>query len=50
MGQLQQTKFPEIESYDSGYLPLDDTHTMYWEQSGNPNGTPVLFLHGVVNI
>ncbi len=38
--------FPEIEPYSSDLLPLDDTHTMYWEQSGNPDGLPVLFLHG----
>lgn len=38
--------FPEIEPFDSGLLPLDALHTMYWEQSGNPNGVPVLFLHG----
>ncbi len=29
-----------------GKLPLDDLHTMYFEQSGNPEGVPVLFLHG----
>lgn len=38
--------FPEIEPYDRGLLPLDALHTMYWEQSGNPAGVPVLFLHG----
>lgn len=38
--------FPEIEPYDSGMLPLDTLHTMYWEQSGNPSGMPILFLHG----
>jgi len=38
--------FPEIESYDSGMLSLDALHTMYWEQSGNPSGVPILFLHG----
>lgn len=38
--------FPVIEPYDSGMLPLDTRHTMYWEQSGNPNGVPILFLHG----
>lgn len=27
-------------------MPLDGTHTMYWEQSGNPRGVPVVFLHG----
>lgn len=38
--------FAEIEPYDSGMLSLDTLHAMYWEQSGNPNGVPVLFLHG----
>jgi proline iminopeptidase len=37
---------PPIEPYDSGMLPLDDVHTMYWEVSGRPDGVPVLFLHG----
>ena len=27
-------------------LPLDGLHTMYCEQSGNPRGVPVVFLHG----
>jgi proline iminopeptidase len=27
-------------------LPVDELHTLYWEQCGNPNGLPVLFLHG----
>jgi proline iminopeptidase len=38
--------FPEIAPYDGGMLPLDARHTMYWEQSGNPAGVPVVFLHG----
>ena len=38
--------FPEIEPYASGMLPLGGSHDMYWEQAGNPRGTPVLFLHG----
>lgn len=38
--------FPHIEPYSSGYLDVDDTHTLYWEQCGNPDGEPVLFLHG----
>jgi proline iminopeptidase len=37
---------PPIEPFDSGMLPLDDVHTMYWETSGRPDGVPVLFLHG----
>ncbi|NEX63294.1 prolyl aminopeptidase [Noviherbaspirillum galbum] len=38
--------FPPIEPYRTGMLPVDDIHTLYWEESGNPSGQPVLFLHG----
>ncbi|HTT36236.1 MAG TPA: prolyl aminopeptidase [Burkholderiales bacterium] len=38
--------YPDIEPFQSGRLPVDALHTMYWEQSGNPSGVPVLFLHG----
>ena len=38
--------YPDVEPFDSGMLPLDAVHTMYWEQSGNPAGVPVVFLHG----
>ena len=38
--------YPPIEPYRAGMLPLDRIHTMYWEQSGNPHGVPVVFLHG----
>src|SRR5215475_10430370 len=38
--------YPEIEPYTSGGLRLDAIHTMYWETSGNPDGIPVVFLHG----
>ncbi|MDE3009616.1 MAG: prolyl aminopeptidase [Pseudomonadota bacterium] len=38
--------FPEITPRRTGYLQLDALHAMYWEESGNPNGIPVVFLHG----
>lgn len=38
--------FPSIEPSRSGMLPVDDLHTLYWEECGNPDGLPVLFLHG----
>ena len=38
--------FPAIEPYRSGMLAVDDLHTLYWEECGNPDGVPVLFLHG----
>jgi len=42
----QKELYPEIQPIESGLLKLDDIHTMYWEVSGNPQGTPVVFLHG----
>jgi proline iminopeptidase len=38
--------FPPLGPYRSGMLAVDDTHTLYWEECGNPRGVPVLFLHG----
>jgi proline iminopeptidase len=38
--------YPEIEPYVSGRLPVDDVHSLYWEECGNPEGIPVVFLHG----
>ena len=38
--------YPPITPRRSGMLPLDDLHSMYWEESGNANGVPVVVLHG----
>jgi len=38
--------YPSIEPYQSGYLKVSDLHEVYYEQSGNPQGAPVIFLHG----
>lgn len=38
--------YPQIEPHLSGYLEVDEAHTLYWEECGNPDGIPVLFLHG----
>jgi proline iminopeptidase len=43
---LAKGYYPKIEPYWTGYLPVSDGHILYWEQSGNPRGTPVVFLHG----
>jgi proline iminopeptidase len=43
---LRQTFYPPIDCYRHGMLPLDSLHTMYYEESGNPDGIPVVFLHG----
>lgn len=38
--------FPAITPYSSGFLEVDSTHNLYWEQSGNPDGVPIVLLHG----
>ena len=38
--------YPDIEPYDSGHLRVDDLHSVYYEQCGNPKGKPALFVHG----
>ncbi|MFP5520464.1 MAG: prolyl aminopeptidase [Bdellovibrionia bacterium] len=38
--------YPEIEPFHSGFLKVSDLHTLYFEQCGNPQGKPVVFLHG----
>ncbi len=38
--------FPPVTPYSSGFLSVDSGHNLYWEQSGNPDGIPVLLLHG----
>lgn len=40
-----KTKYPPIEPYRTGQLKVDG-HELYWEESGNPKGLPVIFLHG----
>lgn len=35
-----------IEAYREGYLDVGDGHAMYFEESGNPDGKPCLFVHG----
>ena len=37
---------PIREPIRSGLLPVSDIHQIYWEESGNPDGLPVIFLHG----
>lgn len=38
--------YPSIEPYKHGYLDSGDGHQIYWELCGNPQGKPVVFLHG----
>ncbi len=41
-----RTLYPPIEPYEEGTLPVSPVHILRYELSGNPAGTPVVFLHG----
>ena len=41
-----QVIYPEISAYDQCLLSVNGGHAIYLEQSGNPEGLPVIFLHG----
>jgi proline iminopeptidase len=38
--------YPPIDPYQTGQMDVETPHSIYWEQCGNPDGVPVLFLHG----
>ena len=38
--------YPSIEPYNIGRLQVSPVHEIYFEESGNPSGKPVIFLHG----
>src|SRR5690554_3943707 len=38
--------YPKIAAADEGFLKVSDIHTLYYEQSGNLQGKPVIYLHG----
>ena len=41
-----RTLFPEITPFRTGKLRVSPVHELYFEESGNPEGKPVVFLHG----
>lgn len=38
--------FPEIDAYRTGRLKVSDIHEIYFEEAGNPQGQPIVFIHG----
>jgi proline iminopeptidase len=42
----RRTLYPPIEPNQTGWLDVGDGHQVYYEESGNPRGKPVVFLHG----
>jgi proline iminopeptidase len=41
-----KTLYPEILPYTTFFLETNSQHRVYIEESGNPDGIPVIFLHG----
>jgi proline iminopeptidase len=46
MSSDRRTLYPEIQPYHTGRLKVSGAHELYYEESGNPQGKPVVFLHG----
>jgi proline iminopeptidase len=46
MDATMRSLYPEIEPFDSGMLAVDSRHRLHYEQCGNPDGKPVVMLHG----
>lgn len=46
MKRVANKFFPPIKPRKSGHLKVGDGHEIYYEECGNPNGVPVLYLHG----
>jgi len=46
MTDTRRTLYPEIEPYTAKRLRVSELHEIYFEESGNPNGKPVIFVHG----
>jgi len=38
--------YPPIEPFRTGFLRVSSVHEIYFEESGNPDGKPAVFLHG----
>jgi proline iminopeptidase len=38
--------YPAVEPRVTGRLPVTHGHVLHYEESGNPDGKPVVFLHG----
>ena len=43
---VRRTYYPPIEPFRVGRLAVGDRHDLYFEESGNPKGKPVVFVHG----
>ncbi|CAA2984432.1 proline iminopeptidase [Olea europaea subsp. europaea] len=44
--EMSKNLYADIEPYNTGFLKVSEIHTLYYEESGNPSGHPVVFIHG----
>ncbi len=42
----QSSLYKRLDAFDEGLLKVSELHTIHYEQSGNPEGLPVVVLHG----
>jgi proline iminopeptidase len=45
-GNARRGLYPPLAPYATGYLEVSGGHELYYEECGNPDGKPVVFLHG----
>jgi len=38
--------YPELKPYNRHQLRVSETHELYLDEAGNPDGIPILFVHG----
>ena len=43
---IDDVLYPKIEAHTTGFLKVSHIHTIAWERSGNPDGIPVIVIHG----
>ena len=43
---LDDVLYPPLAAAKTGMLQVSELHTVYWEESGKPDGLPVMVLHG----
>ncbi len=43
---MRRGLYPPVEPNRHGHLAVEHGHEIYWEECGNPQGKPVVFLHG----
>ena len=46
MCQATYNLYPETEPFNKNWIKAGEIHQTYYEECGNPNGSPVVFLHG----